>query len=72
MSVRAKFKVHSVTEHENGLKSVKMHPVTSGSAENAAFFKWTPSGTIELGTVNPEAAAQFTPGKEFLVDFHPV
>jgi hypothetical protein len=71
MPVRAKFKVQSVTETEGGLKSVKLHPVTSGSPENAEFFKWTPCGSIDLGTINPEAAEQFKPGTEFYVDFTP-
>lgn len=69
MNVRAKFKVASVTEAEGGLKTARLHPVTSGSPENAEFFKWSPSGTIELGTLNPAAAAHFVPGLEFYVDF---
>ncbi len=71
MSVRAKFKVHSITEHEGGLKTASLQAVTSGSAENASFFKWTPSARIELSTMNPGAAEQFIPGKEFYVDFTP-
>ncbi len=68
MSVRAKFKVESVTNSENG-GSVKLAPVTTDSAENEAFFKWTPWGSIEIGTVNEEALRQFAPGDEFYVDF---
>lgn len=68
-TVRAKFKVASVTESEGGLKTATLHPVTSGSPENAEFFKWTPSGQIQLGTINPAAAEQFTPGRQFYVDF---
>lgn len=71
MSVRAKFKVATVTESEGGVKTVKLHPVSSGSPENAEFFKWTPSGSIELGTINPAAAEQFKPGDQFYVDFTP-
>ena len=66
--VRAKFLVHSVTETADG-KQVRLFPVTSGSAENTSFYKWTPSGSIELGTVNPEAAKHFVPGRQFYVDF---
>lgn len=68
-NTRAKFKVVSVTESEGGLKTVNMQPVTSGSPENTAFYKWTPSGQIQLGTINPDAAAPFVPGTEFYVDF---
>lgn len=70
MTVRAKFKVESVTHTANGA-SVKLQPVTCGSAENEKFFKWTPWGAIEIGTVNAEAAAQFKPGQSFYVDFTP-
>ena len=71
MTVRAKFKVMSVTESEGGLKSARLHPVTSGSPENSEFYKWTPGGSIDLSTMNPAAADQFVPGREFYVDFIP-
>jgi len=68
-TVRAKFKVNSVTEHEGGIKTAKLQAVSSGSPENAEFFKWTPSASIDLSTMNPAAAEQFKPGKQFYVDF---
>lgn len=71
MTVRAKFKVQSITEVEGGLKTASLTAVSSGSPENAEFFKWTPSARIELSTMNPVAAEQFVPGKEFYVDFTP-
>lgn len=69
MSVRAKFKVQSVTEAEGGLKSATLSPVTSGSKENEEFYKWTPGGQITLSTMNPVAAAHFVPGRVFYIDF---
>lgn len=69
MTVRAKFKVTSITESEGGLKTANLQPVMGGNDENKEFFKWTPTGSIALGTMNPAAAEQFTPGKEFYVDF---
>lgn len=69
MTVRAKFKVTSITETEGGMKTAQLQSVSSGSPENAAFFKWTPSASINLSTMNPSAAEQFVPGKEFYVDF---
>lgn len=69
MTVRAKFKVRSVVEYEGGNKEAQLEAVTTGSAENAEFFKWTPSASIKLSTLNPTAAAYFVPGKEFYVDF---
>lgn len=68
MSVRAKFKVETITQNESG-SNVKLVPVVSGSEENEKFFRYTPFGAIEIGTVNKDAAAQFSPGDEFYVDF---
>lgn len=73
--VRAKFKVDSVTEHLYGkevMKTVTLSPVFGGendSEENKQFFKWTPSGKVELGTLNFDAAKQFEIGKEYYIDF---
>jgi hypothetical protein len=69
--VRAKFIVQEVAQTVQGGK-LKLMPVTGGSPENEQFFKWTPYGQIEIGTINPEAIKQFEPGKEFYVDFTPV
>jgi hypothetical protein len=48
---------------------IKLSPVMDGSAENKEFYKYSPSGAIELGTVNEAAAAMFEVGKEYYVDF---
>ena len=69
--MRAKFKVQSITPQGDGV-SVKFAPVTSGSAENERFFKFTPWGSIEIGTVNPAAVAGLSEGQEVYVDFTPV
>lgn len=68
MSVKAKFRVESVTHNTSG-GSIKLAPVTGGSAENESFFKYTPCGYIELGTINEAAIQQFKPGAEFFVEF---
>lgn len=44
-------------------------PVYDGSMENKEFFKYTPSGSINLNVVNPDAAAMIEQGKEYYVDF---
>lgn len=57
------------------LASIDLHPVTAGgeaNGENARFFHATPSGSINIGCVNPEASAQFEIGKEYYIDFTPV
>jgi len=63
---RAKFKVDEVATTVSGT-TVRMTPVTSGSPENESFFKWTPFGKIEMGTINPDV--KFIPGKEYFIDF---
>ena len=76
MSVRAKFRVHVVTPFTdqqgkpNGYK-VGLSPVydSNPESENGKFYSATPWGEIVLGTMNPAAAEQFTPGTEFYVDF---
>jgi len=71
---RAKFYCCSVTlfsSDPGAGKAVKLQPVTSGSEENREFWKYTPSGSIELSISNPEAAKIFEPGREYYVDFTP-
>lgn len=64
---RCKFKCVTVLNNTDG-SIIELTPVTSGSKENADFFKYTPFGELKLGTVNPEAAKQFIPGKEYYLD----
>lgn len=76
MSVRAKFKVQSITRQAgwNGNKevhTVKLSPVTGGSDENQKFYAATPGGQIELSVVTAEVGRQFDIGAEFYVDFTP-
>jgi hypothetical protein len=53
------------------LKTIVMSPVGANNPENATFWKYTPSGEIKLGTINPEAWQQFELGKEYYIDFTP-
>lgn len=76
MSIRAKFKVNSITRQAgwNGNKevhTVKLSPVTGGSEENQKFYAATPGGSIDLSVVNEEVGRQFDIGTEFYVDFTP-
>lgn len=68
--IRAKFRCDEIAQTVNG-SQIRLSPVTSGSEENANFFKWTPTGKIDMGIVNSEVANQFVPGKDFYVDFTP-
>lgn len=80
MSVRAKFYVGEKAVRSNHPNpnypvqtsdTVTLYPVINGSEENKSFFQYTPSGKIELGIVNAEAAKQFEVGKEYYIDFTP-
>lgn len=78
MSVRAKFKVNSYSTslqglEEKELRTVHMSPVydSDKNSENGKFWQYTPSGKIELGTINPDAWAQFELGGEYYVEFTP-
>ena len=65
---RAKFTVEWLKKTTDG-SEIHLVPVTSGSAENESFFKWTPYGSIDIGVVNKEAVAMFEPGEEYYIDF---
>jgi hypothetical protein len=72
MSVRAKFAVVGIEKTKYGqdvMQTIKLNPVSSGSEENKMFWRYSPSGRIELGTVNAEAAAEFELGGEYYIDF---
>jgi hypothetical protein len=74
MSVRAKFKcIENRDTGDNGA-NIRLEAVYGNgdpNHENSQFFKWTPSGTVNMGVVNASAAAQFEVGKEYYVDFTP-
>jgi hypothetical protein len=71
--VRAKFVCIEKGEvgHQPGNTTAKIvfQAVSGNSEENKSFWKWTPSGRIELSVVNTEAAEKFEVGKEYYVDF---
>jgi hypothetical protein len=81
MSVRAKFKVTSITTMMGSRKgddgkyvpaearSIKLIPVIGGSPENDSFFQSTPTGEINLGVLNEEAWPYFELNGEYYVDF---
>jgi hypothetical protein len=73
--VRCKFRVSSYEtflDRGEELRRIKLQVVVDGSDENKQFFRWTPSGTIEIGTLNHKAWEQFPLGAEMYVDFTPV
>jgi len=50
-------------------RTLNFTPVTAGDEEDKAFWDATPSGSIQLGTVNPEAWKHFELGKTYYLDF---
>ncbi len=74
MTVRAKFVVQSITRQKGWsgnaeVQTIKLNPVSSGSEEDKKFFAATPSGTVELGVVNPDAGNYFELGQAYYLDF---
>lgn len=71
--VRAKFRVANKSEPdaEGGVANISFTPVCDGSEENKSFFRSTPCGSINIGTINADAAKQFEVGKDYYVDFTP-
>ena len=76
--VRAKFVVVSLTKQTmwNGSTNeigttIKMIPVMNDSEENKQFYRYTPGGLVELGTVNADTAKVFEIGKQYYLDFTP-
>ena len=67
VKARGKFKVESKTETACGT-SIEMRPVTSGSEENKAFYKYTPSGSLSLQVLNDNVVGKFVVGKEYYID----
>lgn len=77
MAVRAKFKVDRIERtlySGEELQTIVLSPVyktNDPEDENSKFWKWSPSGSLHLGTLNPEASKQFELGKEYYIDFTP-
>lgn len=71
MATRAKFYLYSKTTYAgDSATNLMFQAVTSGSPENDAFFKWTPTGKLEM-SVKPEVAERFEIGKSYYLDFTP-
>lgn len=71
-TVRAKFLCTRVTKDMGGASSgpvsftYHFNAVTHSSKENESFWKWTPSGTIDLTAIKDEL---FEVGREYYLDF---
>ena len=70
MLVRCKFICTRKSQTQSGF-DLELQPVTGGSEENKEFFKYTPSGHLQFGTINDAAAQQFEPGQAYYIDIFP-
>lgn len=71
---RAKFKltqIEIVLQGTEEMRTFVLSPVYSNNPnhENSKFFRYTPSGTIRLGTVNPSVWPEFELNQEYYIDF---
>lgn len=69
--MRCKVLLQEITKTTDGYR-LKYYPVNDGTPEDKLFFKYTPSGVIELGIVNETVVEGLVPGKKYYVDFSPV
>lgn len=56
------------------MRTLRFSPVYANNDpdhENSKFWKASPQGSIELGTINPEAWSQFKLGGTYYIDFIP-
>ncbi len=71
---RCKFNVSKKTETATATGNefiVELTAVTDGSEENQEFFKYTPSGKLKLGVLEPKQASNFVVGQEYYIDITP-
>ena len=71
--VRAKFKCSSKTRYgpEVAQVDVTLDAINEKDGDNAAWSKWTPSGTLKLCITNPAAHEQIEPGRYYFIDIAP-
>ncbi len=75
--VRAKMFAHKLTANPRAPKgcegefTIELTAVydLDPESENGRFFKYTPTGQITLGILNPSIKDFFVPGKAYYVDF---
>ncbi|PMQ04180.1 hypothetical protein DyAD56_15945 [Dyella sp. AD56] len=72
MSIRAKFRVHSVQPYQGG-EQVSLSPVYSSdpSSANYSWSQATPGGQLTMLISNPDACGLLELNKEYFIDFTP-
>lgn len=70
--MRAKFILETLNRDTDDNGELTFRAVTNGSEENDKFFKYTPSGTIQMGVVNKDVLDMLEEGASYYVEFHQV
>lgn len=74
MSVRAKFRLTSITEHHWNPTSRTLRfqaEYDQSIPEDRRFYDATPTGSFEMLCNNPSATGQFEIGKAYYIDLTP-
>lgn len=70
--VRARFVCDEKIQTRDGYRVKFSACVGQGDEDTEKYFKWTPYGALEMGTINDAAAAKFVPGQHYYLDFTPI
>lgn len=74
-TMRAKFKVDSVTTNEHSevlnFSAVCGKFNEDGASEDNTFARWTPTASLSMRITNPDLRGAIKPGQVFYVDFTP-
>ena len=65
--IKCKFVCEKKIEGGDGFE-IHLRNVSSGSAENEKYFKYTPYGQLVIGTINADAAKQFEINKAYYIN----
>lgn len=69
-ALRTKFKCHSVTEYDHGMRLAKLSVVMTDQGENMNFAKAIPIGSMEIGIdIENKNNPFFIPGQEYYLEF---
>lgn len=68
-----KMRCNTIQQHPepNAQERIELVAVSSDSAENASWSKWTPSGQLGFTVTNPDAFGKLEAGQEYIVTITP-
>lgn len=68
-TMRAKYKVDSVTTTDSKSEIIKLSAVTNGTKDDNTFHQYTPYGNMDITITNPELLGTIKPGQKYYLDF---